>query len=177
MPRESKAKPTLNVTQAIIDTATPKDSGHCMIADALKLALPEARRVSVDLATIRFSLNGKRYVYPTPRPAQVALLMFDEGVHLEPFKFRLHHALQITTTKGKRPGEGPERAARRKREDRAQRVANPSEVTKRMVPVVAGGVTPPIGPLAHGAPGMRPKWVTGRRREYGLRTMATRGVQ
>src|SRR6266496_3380622 len=80
----------LDITQEMIDTAVPRDSGHCMIADAVKAAYPSATRISVDIQSIRFSdpLTDKRYVYLTPRTGQVALLEFDRGIHPVPFGLR-----------------------------------------------------------------------------------------
>ena len=48
----------VQVTPDIINVAARRDSGHCMIADALRLAVPEAQSVSVDLATIRWTDNA-----------------------------------------------------------------------------------------------------------------------
>lgn len=166
---ERNAHRVVEITQNHIDTAIPKDSSHCMISDALKESIPGATRISTDLATIRYSKDGKRYIFATPRIAQIALLQFDEGVKMKPFRFRLHHALQIIPTRGTRPGEGPPRAARRAKVDDTM-------VARREVPTITGGVTPPVGSLAHGAIGPKPKWTKGTRREFGLRAMATRGV-
>src|SRR5215471_8576990 len=81
----------IKVTSEHIDTAIPLDSGHCMIADAVKADLPYARSVQVDIATIRFTdpQAGKRYLYLTPPSVQAALLSFDAGLKPEPFIFRL----------------------------------------------------------------------------------------
>lgn len=88
--------PQLNfmVTEEIIATAVPKDSGRCMISDSLKAAMPQARGVESDLATIRFTdqRNGRRYIYLTPIPAQVALLDFDKGERPEPFRIQANAA-------------------------------------------------------------------------------------
>lgn len=98
----------VSVTQAIIDRAERGDSGHCMIADAIRAALPEVTTVSVDLSTIRFTDPAKRqrYIYLTPDIAQQALVDFDQGITNEPFLFRLTKAVQVvesgrrTTTDG-----------------------------------------------------------------------------
>lgn len=100
--------PQLNfpVTAEIIETAVPKDSAHCMIADGLKAAMPKATDVSVDLATIRFSdrESGRRYIYLTPPVAQVSLLKFDHGEKPEPFVVKAH-AAQIIKTAAKRASD------------------------------------------------------------------------
>ena len=79
------------VTQEIIDSAVPRDSGYCMFAEAIKKCLPGITKVAVDLQTIRFSDpdKRKRYCYLTPRICQVALVNFDQGTKPEPFIFRL----------------------------------------------------------------------------------------
>lgn len=80
-----------------IENAQRKNSHHCMIADAIKDALPEAKYISVDLQSIRFTLFdetryreegiGIRYQYFTPTIAQHAILKFDQGVKVREFEF------------------------------------------------------------------------------------------
>lgn len=91
----------IDVQQNDIDTATPQNSGHCMIADAIKRQVPEAHAVSVDLHTIRWTDKKKaiRYEYLTPRPAQIGLLQFDAGDPVEPFSFQIARA-RITRARG-----------------------------------------------------------------------------
>lgn len=96
--------PQLNfpVTAEMIETAIPQDSAHCMIADGLKAAIPDARQVAVDLATIRYTdpRTGRRYIYLTPIPAQVALLDFDQGNKPNPFTVKAHAAQILLTRAG-----------------------------------------------------------------------------
>jgi hypothetical protein len=77
-----------------INTSMRANSSHCMIAEAIKLAVPEAKHVAVDISTIRWSdpAKGLRYVYLTPRVAQEALVDFDEGTPPSPFSFILRGA-------------------------------------------------------------------------------------
>lgn len=86
----------VSVTQDEIDSAVPANSGHCMIADAVKRDFQRKFKrkplgVSVDLQTIRLTdcEKGLRFVYLTPPTAQRALLQFDQGKKLTPFNFRL----------------------------------------------------------------------------------------
>lgn len=134
-PSKSKASPRVrvHVTQEIIDASTRRDSSHCMIADAIKAAVPEAAYVSVDLATIRFTdLNaGCRYVYLTPRHAQSALLAFDQGKKPEPFTVQLSGAHVLMTG-----------SARKAKAELKQGWGSKS------TPVRVGGVSPPLGPLS-----------------------------
>jgi hypothetical protein len=102
----------VEVTDDVIDLSTQADSSHCMIADAVRKAVPGATGISVDLQTIRFSDPKKRmrYVYLTPRIAQLALVDFDAGKKPEPFRFRLDRA-HITAMKSKNdPVLHPEKA-------------------------------------------------------------------
>jgi len=102
----------VEVTGDIIALSTQADSSHCMIADAVRKAVPGATGVSVDLQTIRFSdpVKRMRYVYLTPRIAQVALVDFDNGEEPQPFRFRLDRA-HITAMKSKNdPVRHPEKA-------------------------------------------------------------------
>jgi hypothetical protein len=141
----------INVTTTIIDTAVPKNSGHCMVSDAVTEAARKKGwrigKVLTDLQTVRFSdLQKKvRYVCFTPRVAQEALLAFDKGMKPEPFSFRLRPVQIITKVQGiKRP---------------RRRLAT----TK---PKASGGQARPI---IHGGSAL--PTMIGLRREFGLRQM------
>lgn len=161
----------VKVTQDVIDTAQRRDSSHCMIADAIQNTLPNARYISVDLATIRFTdtLAGKRYVYLTPRAAQTALLAFDQGEKCEPFRFLIRSAHVLVT--------GSARKARASLEPQ-------TKDGLKGIPERRDGLAPPIGPLAGGSPKRRrpdqdpgtgagsPAAVrTGRVRQFGLKAL------
>src|SRR6267142_1471813 len=87
-------KPTIVVTQEILDRACRANAHRCMIAEAIKEQVPHATRVNVDLRTIRWSNpeKGLRYVYMVPPIAADALIRFDKGASLRPFRFRLVNA-------------------------------------------------------------------------------------
>lgn len=153
----------VKITQDVIDTAQQRDSSHCMIADAVQKALPKARYISVDLATIRFTdvAAGLRYIYLTPRSAQKALLDFDQGKPTEPFTTRLSGAHVLLT--------GSARKAKASLEPQRSGIT----------PERRDGLAAPLGPLG-GVASQRerkPRTTgddpvrTGRRREYGLRAI------
>lgn len=81
----------IEVTEELIAQSTRASSSHCMIADAIKAALPGASHVMVDLQTIRFTdrEKGERRIYFTPPLCQQQLLRFDQGTAIEPWSFRL----------------------------------------------------------------------------------------
>src|SRR5271170_4180133 len=85
------------VTRDIIEDAVVRDSSHCMIAQAVRSAVPNAKSISVDLQTIRWSDAelGLRYTYLTPRVAQVALIDFDQAKSPKEFAFQLRQG-QVT---------------------------------------------------------------------------------
>jgi hypothetical protein len=91
----------LVITQELIDTSIRASSGHCMIADAVRDAVPAARNISVDLQTIRWTDpdRGVRYVYLTPPQAQLALVDFDEGNPVHPFYVTVRNAYVATVRK------------------------------------------------------------------------------
>jgi len=123
------------VTPEVIETAVEGDSGHCMIADAVKAALPDARNISVDLQTIRFSDPKKRmrYVYLTPRMAQLALVDFDAGEKPEPFTFRLDRA-HIVAMKDPKAPKDPRKAGSTPAKTRALAKARASRAQERQIP-------------------------------------------
>jgi len=165
----------VQVTQEHIDNAIRRDSGHCMIADAVRDAIPSATWVSVDLATIRYTdeARGQRFIYLTPGYAQKALLQWDDGVKPEPFRIR-QNAAQIVMT-------GAARKARRLRNrmiresggkvkpERATTQTPQDGDPESSVPVKVGGRPIPIGQLASAAVRDGRDSRRGKRREFGLR--------
>jgi hypothetical protein len=146
----------IEVTPEIIAAAIPKDSGHCMISDAVKAAAAKAKlrigKVLTDLQTIRFvDLDtGRKYICFTPRIGQIALLQFDKEIKPEPFHFKLKpvQIIEKQHRERKRTGDQPGKAP-----------AKPRVVMqKRGTPVVIGGRA--LAMIA-----------TGQRREFGLRGM------
>ena len=176
-PNRSKRAPRLDfrVDQGHIACAVPKDSGHCMIADALAEAMPGAESISVDLATIRFTdpQAGLRYIYLTPPAAQVALIAFDQGEKPEPFNVKARAAQVVLTGRARRATRAEQGLKRSKREP--ARLYFPDGASGGTVPEKRGGTPLPVGELAHGQgvhgglrkPGAR----RGKRREFGLRAL------
>lgn len=165
------AIPRLNfhVTAEHIARAKRADSEHCMIADALRDWRPEAAFISVDLQTIRFTDEraGRRYVYLTPPAAQAALIDWDQGLDVEPFRVRQACA-QVTGTAGTRrkraqvnAGTGTPRKPEVEDEAKPARKVRQGRLTvssNGSVPTIVGGDELPA-----------PR--RGRRREFGLRAL------
>lgn len=97
----------IEVTQRHIDNALARSSTGCMIAEAIKDAIPDARHVAVDIQCIRLSRRGCRYIFLTPHIAQDAIVAFDQGRRdqLRPLTLRLRPA-QIAKS-GKRRRQCP----------------------------------------------------------------------
>src|SRR5712671_3340536 len=87
----SMTRPTIKVTKEHIANSTRNDATHCMIAEAIRAAMPWAKYISVDTQAIRISSPGEslRYFYLTPLRVQKALLGFDRGETVSPFSFWL----------------------------------------------------------------------------------------
>lgn len=85
----------VRVREEHVKTACRRDSHHCMIADALRDAVPEAKYIMVDLQSVRWSdlERGYRFVYFTPPLAQEALIRFDQGKAVAPFRFALRNGI------------------------------------------------------------------------------------
>jgi len=142
----------VEVTRNLIEDAVAADSSHCMIAEAIKIAQPGAVKVSVDIATLRFSdpVKQLRYTYLTPQVAQVALLRFDEGILPDPYRFTLMGA-HITAMRKSRPQTEERREKSRAALAKARLVARSGHTLDRV-----GGKTPPT--MSHA-----------RRRGFGVR--------
>lgn len=160
----------VQLTAEIIADGTQRDSMHCMIAEAIKKEYPNAKQVSVDLATIRFTdpKRGLRFTYLTPRIAQAHLVKFDQGKEVEPIEFKLRGA-QVTRS-GKQtpvraltPEQQQQRTEAGKKLNEAlgkTRLRNPQ--SDRGVPDRVGGKTPPLQAGKDDVP-------FSRRRAFGLR--------
>jgi hypothetical protein len=169
-PQPAKFAPvlTFEISAEHIATAIPRDSGHCMIADALAEAYPNATYISVDLATIRFTdpAAGRRYIYLTPNVAQLALIAWDNGEPVEPFKINRLRAAQMVLTGSASRAKRAARAADEPKRRESAELYYPNGVSSGQVPLKIGGEAPPTGPLAVGSGGRR-----GKRREYGIRAL------
>jgi hypothetical protein len=97
----------ITVTAEAIQNSVRRDSAHCMIADAIRHSQPGAHGISVDLQTVRWTnlRLGLRYVYLTPRTAQVALIDYDQGDYPKPFAFVLSggHTIKSKSREPKKP--------------------------------------------------------------------------
>ena len=171
----------IQVTQKLIEEAIPKDSGHCMIADAVGVALPDSTHRAIDLQTIRVTdpSKGLRYTYLTPRIAQEALVRFDMGIKPPPFSFLLRGG-QVTRANAKqfRKKESDPKKLEVRRKGAAKMIAlNRARLKNRTrpglsateVPDRVGGKTPPVARHADGVP-------YSRRREFGVRAMSVEKV-
>jgi hypothetical protein len=80
----------ITVTKEHIDKAIPRDSHHCMIADAIHDVM-DVQFVLVDTQSIRYSVKGEnlRYIHLTPLSVQRALIRFDQEKPIKPFTFIL----------------------------------------------------------------------------------------
>jgi len=158
----------LEITSELIQDAVPRDSSHCLWAEAVKAAFPDASRISVDLQTIRFTdpKKGLRHTYLTPRTCQIALVQFDQGILPEPHSVVLR-AGQVTVS-GRQSAfkqtvteAGIEqRKAASKKGQAVQHRQSLSKTTLRQrggggVPDRTGGKPPPLA--------------AGKRRAFGLR--------
>jgi hypothetical protein len=145
---------TINVTQPIIDRAEQRHSNHCMIADAIRVALPDVKAISVDMATIRYTdpVKRQRYVYLTPQRVQLALIRFDQGNRAEPFSLRLGTPVQVVGSGRKTtlPDGTKKRAS-----EATQGVVQISGGTAR--PTKLGGKLPPKDELNVGGSGRMSK--------------------
>jgi len=164
--RPASPRVTLTLTEEVIVQAEQRDSSHCMWAEALKLAVPTAEHISVDLQTIRYSdkARGLRYSYLTPRKAQISLIRFDQGLHTEPgLTVELRDA-QVTKTRSyasrRKRISGVEMPDGRKKELHRGR----KDEGHTSIPVVIGGMAPPIGPLSNTT-------YRGKRRRFGLKIL------
>jgi hypothetical protein len=133
-------KNKIQVTNDIIEAACQGNRRHCMIAEAIRNQIKGATTISVDLMTIRYSMpeRGLRYIFHTPRTAQIALMNFDAGKPLEPFEFRLRNGQAVSIVKRIRGGIREQVHNLGKRKVSAHKEENGGIVTETV-----GGKSPP----------------------------------
>lgn len=97
-----------------------------MIAEAIHQTYPALTHIVADLQAIRVTDPEKRirFVWMTPRPAQLALIDFDDGKQPAPFEFKLTRPSTITRSPaGARRGQVP-RTKDQRRDADAERHRN-----------------------------------------------------
>lgn len=149
------------VTQHLIDESCRNHSGYCMVSEAVKQAAPWARHVASDLQTIRLTdpVKGLRYTYLTPRAAQTALILFDQGKKPPPFTFTLRGAHIGTAFKRTRTPDGKVKKEPINKLGRRRLATNRQSGNDRSVPSTVGGAA---------MPRIRSSAIS-TRREFGLR--------
>jgi len=145
-----------------------------MIAEAIKIARPGAKSISVDLATIRYTNaeKGVRYTYLTPRIAQVQLVRFDQGKTPDPFEFQLRRGQVTKSGNTKPPRLMSEKQLQQRREAvkklhqklRSTKIVVRDKTKEGVVHDRIGGQTPPLQVSGDGVP-------FSRRRAFGLRAL------
>jgi hypothetical protein len=147
----------IDVPEDVIANACQKDSTACMVAEAIKRKYPDASRVTVDTAHIRYSRRGKRYIFLTPMKAMAAIVMFDEGDKPKPFSFSMEPIQTVKAGKKPKAKVNPKTGKKVYNRKKLTKPAGNSKGTKlgtgRSRPHVEGGDTPKIAPLANKKPG------------------------
>lgn len=79
----------IRVTDEIIKNSKKESSRHCMVADAIRHAIPEAYSIDVTAETIRFNVAETRYYFTTPSRVAANIALYDEDRHVPGFAFQL----------------------------------------------------------------------------------------
>jgi hypothetical protein len=168
-PKVSQPVPKIievTVTADVIAKAVRNDSGHCVASDAANASIPGAR-CETDLQSMTLTLrdHGIRVAYLTPPIVQQALIDFDDGKPMRPFRFALRRAdaIQVRRYRKRDPETGKQGGlALGDSEGHGQRKTIKTGET-RVAPTGASRI-PPVGVLANRK---------GRVRRYGLRQLET----
>lgn len=150
--------PTIDVSRETIDSSKQQSSSHCMVAMAIKKAVPTAKRIAVDIATIRWTDEKRnvRITFMTPRSVQVRIIQFDSGQDVKAFRFRLNGPAHVRDVNLNNSQARQWRAKKKKQGLPQRRLVGSTKTTT--IPTVKGGKSPPQ--------------VRGVRREFGLRAFA-----
>jgi hypothetical protein len=137
----------IKIDQDVIAEGIRRNSAYCVIAAALKKAIPTATAIRVDLRTIRWSdkSKGERYIYLTPTAGQQTICDFDQGHtgRLLPYTLRLRDGqiIQMRTAERDRISQGKGKGSGNSTRKRKTLV-----VTNRNETLTIGGRPPPISP-------------------------------
>lgn len=179
----------VEVSEDDINKAIRSNSAKCVVAQAVARTLPDASRIDVNMQTVRYTRNGKRYEWLTPQKVLNYIVEFDAGDHIEPFTFRLTRGR--TTHRRSTDANARETMAAQKRlhnaEARRARIAEEAGVPVESVPLkltpsrdgqvtaeetVIKAAQPVIRPVERGeAPAMRRPKVGVGNRGYGHREL------
>jgi hypothetical protein len=87
----------IEVTAQDLALGEMRDSNRCAVKLAVERNIPGAKRVEVDLQTVRFSIKDERHVYLTPWQVAEYVIAFDAGdaEKLQPFDFQLRAPVEI----------------------------------------------------------------------------------
>ena len=87
----------INVLAEDFDLGEKKNSNRCAVKRAVARDIPGAKRVEVDLQTVRFSLEDERYVFLTPWRVADYVIAYDAGDddELQPFSFQLRPSSEV----------------------------------------------------------------------------------
>lgn len=78
------------VRQSHIDSAEARKSHRCAVANGVAEVIPGALSIEVDVQTIRWSINGRRHIHPTPKKAiALGIAPTDNQESRKPFSFDL----------------------------------------------------------------------------------------
>jgi hypothetical protein len=134
------AQVRIQVTEADIKKAETKSSMRCVVAQAIARTVPDARRVDVDVQTVRWTRGDDRYVYLTPYSVQGYIIAFDAGDDIQPFTFALddRRRVPVKTTRKTVAGKTIGRAAQQKRRKKAK--------AAQLEAIVSGKADPPPTP-------------------------------
>jgi hypothetical protein len=97
----------VEITERHIERALRKNSSHCAVAMGVKASVPDAKRIAVDLQTIRFTRRSNgidlRYCFLTPRAAQDCIVHTDQGERelIQPFAMHMRPAFVVKCGKSK----------------------------------------------------------------------------
>ncbi len=132
--RQFSPKIRVDITDNRIAESVRRSSSHCMIAEAIKEMLPDAKRVLVDLYFASFTDEKRnlRFIYHLPRQAQLSLIDFDAGRVPEPFSFTLQKAAHIRRTDRRGVNSGDPDGAKTN-EERERRAEAKSKYNKERV--------------------------------------------
>jgi hypothetical protein len=128
----------IEVTAEDIAKAKVGDSFNCVVAQAIARQISDARKIEVDLQTVRWSDQNGRHVFLTPYSVAGYVIAFDAGDKLHPFRFMLRDAIpaaqkraQTEAAKAAKRSRNTVRTERQREKQAAAVLADPIAPAKK----------------------------------------------
>jgi len=128
MAEKHRTRFNFEVTAQDIEKAHVNDSYICVVAQTVARQIPTARKIEVDIQTIRWSDENGRHVFLTPYSVAGYIVAFDAGDEIHPFRFQLRDPVPTAQKRAKSEAARAAKQSRTKVSHEQKRLKNAQTV-------------------------------------------------